>query len=249
VREAPAYTADRAQQLFDEWRKGELALADFAAKHALVTEKTKVALSAGDDPAGQLLGLTEKILMTPEVPKQIVEIRDLSILAEIREFKEPTIPGLAEVKDRVVAAYRRQQSKVLADEAGARMVGAFEGDQLPDFSKVAAEQKLTVLDSESFSRSKPPAGALGSAEIQNAIFNTTAALHKPTKVFDVAGKGYIFQVKEIKAPEAAKATERIGEYKTRAAERNVQTLIGSVLAKLKADATIDVEPQLLASNR
>jgi peptidyl-prolyl cis-trans isomerase D len=245
TRDAPAYTADRAQQLFEEWRAGNLGLAEFAAQHKFTSEKTKEALAAGNDPDMNLRGLTEKLLMTPEVFKQLVEVGEMVVLAEVREFKEPTIPPLGEVRERVVAAYRREQSKRLADEAAARMIEGFAAEPLPEFTKVAADQKLTVLDSNSISRSKPASGALGDPELQKAIFSAATTNQRPVKAFGVGGKKYIFQVKEMTRPDPAKAEEKIEEYRTRAAERNTQTLIGSVLAKLKADAAIDVDPQLV----
>jgi peptidyl-prolyl cis-trans isomerase D len=245
LREAPAYTADRAQQLFEEWSKSEGKLSDFASKHGLVAEQSKGLRGVGSDPASNLQGLTERILVTPEVQKQIVEAGELTVLAEIREFKEPTIPPFGEVKADVLAAYRRQESKRLATEAGARMLAALTGDTPPDFAKFAAEQKLSILEANGFSRAKPAAGVIGSPEIQSAIFNTVAPLAHPKKVFEVGGKGYIFQVKDIKKPDTGLLTERLADYKNRAAERNVQILVGSVLAKLKADATIDVDPQLV----
>lgn len=246
TREAPAYTADRAQQLFEEWGKGDGALANIATQLSLVVEKTSTALAQGADPAPTVRGLTEKVLMTPDAVKQLVELGAFSVLVQIKEYQEPSIPAFAEVKDRVTAAYRRSEAKRLASEAGARFIAAFAEDEKVDLSKVASEMKLAVLESRGISRAKPAAGALSDPAVQAAMFNTVTPLSPPTKVFNVGGKGYVVQVREIQRPDPAQAVERLAQYRTRATEVNTQNLIGSVLTKLKADATIDVDPQVVA---
>lgn len=246
VREAPAYTADKAQQIFEEWQKSDRALAEVAKAQTLTLGSTAGLLAAEADPAPELSTLTNQVIGMSDVKKQIAELGDRIVLVELKELKEPSIPSFAEVKEKVTAAFRKAEGVRLAREAAAKALETLQKDDQATLDGAAKELKLTVVDTPAISRAKPGSGILADAGVQEAIFGSFTPLAKPSRVFEVDGKSYIVQVKAITKPDQAAAAEKIGTYKTRAAEANAQSLINSVLATLKANASIDVDPQLLA---
>lgn len=247
-REVPAYTAEKAHQIFESWRSSDRSLADVVAAEKLEVRSTAGLVGAVADPAPDLMGLSRQVLQNPDVKKQIVEVGDRSLLVAVTEYKEPTVPALAEVKERVLADYRVAQGRRLAREAANQALTALTGEKAPAWDVYAKEHGAALVDSGTMSRASPGGGApLTDSAIQEAVFGTFTAGTTPAKVFDVGGKSYIINVKSITPPAEDEAARKIPEYKKRAAETNAQTLLTSVLAGLKADATIDVDPQLLAA--
>jgi len=245
--EAPAYTAEKAHQAFDAWTKSTQSLTDIATAEKLERRATEGLVVAEADPAPDLMSLSRQVLQNPEVKKQIVEIGDRSVLVAVTDYKEPTIPALGEIKERVSADYRKSEGARLGREAANESLAILGGDKAPAFDAFAKERKLPIVDTAAVSRANPGSGPLVDPAVQEGIFSTFTPLARPTQVFEVGGKSYIFQVIAITPPDPAKAAEKLPTYKKRAAESNSQAILTAVLAGLKADSTIDIDPQLLAS--
>jgi hypothetical protein len=247
MREAPAYTAEKAHQIFEMWNSSTQSLGDIATAEKLERRATEGLVSAEADPAPDLMSLSRQVLQNPEVKKQLLEIGERSVLVSVTEYKEPTIPALAEIKERLLADYRKTEGARLARAAASEALAALEGEKAPSLEAFAKERKLPVVNTPAISRANPGSGPLADTTVQEAIFTTFTPLATPTQVFEVGGKSYIVQVVSITPPDRAKATEKLATFKKRAVESNSQAILTAVLAGLKADSNIDIDPQLLAS--
>jgi peptidyl-prolyl cis-trans isomerase D len=247
MREAPAYTAEKAHQIFEMWNSSTQSLGDIATAEKLERRATEGLVSAEADPAPDLMSLSRQVLQNPEVKKQLLEIGERSVLVSVTEYKEPTIPALAEIKERLLADYRKTEGARLARAAASEALAALEGEKAPSLEAFAKERKLPVVNTPAISRANPGSGPLADTTVQEAIFTTFTPLATPTQVFEVGGKSYILQVVSITPPDRAKATEKLATFKKRAVESNSQAILTAVLAGLKADSNIDIDPQLLAS--
>ncbi len=100
-RDSPAFTLAKADQVLKLSKSGKQPLAELIKDQPLELKIGEQLLNAQQDPDPTLAGLTKKVLEQSSEKKQLLELGNLIILAELKEFKEPGIPTLAEVRDRV----------------------------------------------------------------------------------------------------------------------------------------------------
>ncbi len=245
-REAPAYTADHAHQLFEKWDKTELSLPEFAAKNGLTTVATAGPLAEEKDPAADVAGLTKEVLRLSDEPKQLVELKEVTVMVGIKEYKEPRIPPFPEIKTKVFEAYKKAEAKRMAEEASSSFVKAFEGkeENLPALAKA---WHLTPVETKDLSRQKGGTGIFANNEIRDAVYSTFTPLEKPRRSYKIGDSYYVLQVQTVQKPVIDDSSEKLLTYRNRAAQANAQTLTASVLNRLKAEAKIDVDPHLLAT--
>lgn len=251
TREAPAYAAAKAQEIVNEVRKSSSSLSAVAASKGLPTPKVVTLNSKDRDPEPLLKGLTEKALQLPSAERLIattVDIGDASVALQVKEFKEPSIQPLTEVKESVIAAYRKNEGLVLAQKQAKEILEIVQKDPA-SFEATAKSRGLTVKGPFSISRANPSSQAFPelSGEMSNDVFSSADAPRVLGRPFKVDTGYLIVAVTNIaKAdPKAPAALDQLKKYRDEATQRQAQEAITSTVAMLKLRSTVDIDESLL----
>jgi peptidyl-prolyl cis-trans isomerase D len=251
-REAPAYAAAKAQEVVNEVRKTSNSLSAVATSKGLPTPKVVTLGSQDRDPEPLLRGLTQKALQLPSAERLIattVDIGDASVALQVKEFKEPSIQPLAEVRDSVLALYRKNEGLMLAEKQAKDLVEVAQRDPA-SFEATAKSRGLTVKGPFDISRTNPSSQAFPelSGEVSSEAFSSAVAPRVLGKTFKVDNGYLIVAVKNISKPDpkAPSALEQLKKYRDEATQRQAQEAISSTVAMLKLRSNIDIDESLLA---
>jgi peptidyl-prolyl cis-trans isomerase D len=244
--EAPAYTSERAHQLFEEWKKSTLTLAELAAQNGLAAASTNGLLAATTDPEAGLKGLTSQVINSPDDLKQIVDVGEKVAIVAIKEFRPNEVPELATVRAAVLEAFRQQESKKLARAAAETFSQKLASEVAQNLRSLAQAQKLEVKSAKELKKStvmsNPP---FQDTAIQKLVFSSTSPrkLSGPLEAF---GKFYAAEVVAIALPDEAVIGQKLADSQKRESQELAQLLASSLNSTLKAKAVIDVAPGLAA---
>lgn len=136
----------------------------------------------------------------------LLETRDGYFILFVTERREPTIPPLAEVRDRVVRDFTNDKAKELARQAAEAMLAAVKGGK--DFAAEAAAAKKPVRESAAYSQATLQASDLP-APVATAGLALSEKNPLPNTVQADNGRYYLIQLAERRpAPEALFAEKR-----------------------------------------
>lgn len=246
-REAPAYTADKARSLYEKWQSGSQSLADFAVENNLAAASTNGLLDKEKDPDNNLRGLTGKVLAFPEDTKQTIDVGDKTVLVSIKQYKDQEVPPLDQVKAKVVENWKKQQSIKLAKAAADAALQSVSTHE--NLKATALASKRTVKESKEQSvsnRSKAP--PFNDQGVEKELFTFESVGKKPSKVYEIDGKYYLFQVTAVSKPDAGAIDSKLVEYRRRGADSFLQTVALAMTNRLKAHSNIDIAPGLLTQD-
>lgn len=244
-REAPAFILEKAHQLQDEWSKRSpaVSLVDFAKEKDIAIAATAGKLGAQEDPAANLKGLTAKVLETPLETRQIVELGDVPVLVEIMEYREAYIPSFGEAREKVLARWRvaqaNERAKAIATELGSQT------SQSKPLLQLAKERKLKAGEEKGLTKASAPQGVFAEPGLKDALF-TLYVLGSVTPPQEAKGKWYVAQLTAVTTPASSELADKVADYRSEATSALGQTLVASYVATMKARATIDVAPGVLA---
>lgn len=247
-REAPAFISAKAYEIFDAWEKGSKSLKDVATENKFNLQSTGKLLGEENDPDPRLKNLSGTVIAANNVPKQIVDIGESSILVEVEKYEESRIPTFAEAKADVLKNYKKEHSVALAREAAQAFVEKVAAQEKLDIKAAAKTDNLKVEEKKGISKAKPDAGIFASKELSNVIFSTTEANAKPSASVSVQGKYYVLAVSSITPPDDKLISEKFKTYETQAAADSANALIQANLNRLKNIAVIDIDNTLLAND-
>jgi len=240
-REAPAYIASKGQDFVDALDKGKQSLTEFGAGNKLAVKTA--ALSAKEaDPAPTLKGLTAKVLANPDQKHQLIIIGDQSVLVSVTDYKPSEVPPFEKVKDKVVEQYRIQESSKAARQALEDLIKGIEDGKQKDLTSAAAAAKLSVKQEKDITSQTGP-GIFANPEIRGQLLN---AVNRPSKVFEQAGKFYVYQVASKVEPKQQDLDSELIENRRKETDELAQTTTMAMLNQLKSQSKIDVDPSLLA---
>lgn len=240
--ELPAYLAAKLQQLYDEWTKGSEALRDFAVRHNLVASSTTGLLGDDQDPEEKLKGLTDQVLGSQGQKQLSVELPNLGVLVEVKEFKEPELPTLAASKEKVVQAYKERHAKEVAERKAKELLDKVKQSNRP-LKEVATEEKVNVEEAKNVSRAAPNV-ALGRSILEATFaLQTTPSLLPRT--YEVEGSHLVAEVVEMKRPSEQELNEKLPFWREMVSMEQNQIFLASILNKLKAVADKDFDARLL----
>jgi peptidyl-prolyl cis-trans isomerase D len=251
-REAPAYAAAKAQEVVSEARKNSSPLSAIAAAKGLPAPKV-VTLSGGEqDPDPLLKGLTQKALQLPPNDRLIattIDIGDTTVVLHVKEFKEPSIQPLSDVKAQVLAAYRRAEGLKMAEKQANEILELVKKD-LNTLESAAKERGARVSSVVDITRTKPTSETLAelSTEMSNDVFSSIAAPRVLNRTFK-GDKGYTVAVvtKVTKPdPKAPTAAESLKKYRDELEQRQEQEATVATVALLKSRSDIDIDKTLLS---
>jgi peptidyl-prolyl cis-trans isomerase D len=251
-REAPAYAAAKAQEIAAEARKSGNSLSKVAATKGLPAPKTVSLGSQGNDNDPLLKGLTQRALQLPANDRLIattVELGDTTVALQVREFKEPSIKPLAEVRESVIATHRKNEGLKLAQKQASDLIEAVK--QNPNSLESSAKARgFNVSAPFEISRANPSNSSVPqlSSEIANEAFSSLTAPRILNWPFQ-SDKGYlVVGVAKVSKPDpkAKTSLESIKKYSEEATQRQSQQALTSTVALLKLRADVDVDPALLS---
>ncbi|MEW6500791.1 MAG: SurA N-terminal domain-containing protein [Thermodesulfobacteriota bacterium] len=158
------------------------------------------ALAAYPEVVGTALTLKQGELSS------LLETRDGYVILFVTERKEPAVPALAEVRERVARDFTNDKARELAQQAAAAMLAAVKGGR--DFAAEAAANKTTVRESVPYSRATANASGLPAAVAASGLLLSDKNPF-PDKTPADSGRYYVVQLAERRqAPEALLAEKR-----------------------------------------
>lgn len=250
-REAPSYAAAKAREVVELAKRNSTSVADVAKSMGLPAPKSATLSQEGQDPDPLLRGLTQQAMQIPAAERLIatvVDAGDTSVALQIREFKEPTTPPFEDVREKVLAAYTREEAKKLATSAARELLEAAQKDPSA-LERVAQERGYAVVPTFAISRTKPSSDSFPSLspDMRNDIFATKVAPFALTKFYSTGTGFAVAVVKKIERPDvkAVKGVEELAKYQQQAGQESSRETVESTLALLKSRATIDIDKGLL----
>lgn len=241
--EAPAYTSAIAQEKYDEWLASGKKLEAFAKENNLKMETTDAAFPKGKDPAG-LMGITAKILKDAPADKQLVEAKNATLLVEVEDLEEAHVAELDSVREKVLAAWKKKQSKELVRTAAMELVqGIEDGKTLKQF---AEEKGYKVWEKKGQKLGKSPVPPFTDADVRTAVLGTSVG-EEPSQFYKVGEDYLLFKVTAKKEPASKQLDELLPGYRDRAEQQVAQNLTQSILNNLRSQAEIDVSAGVLTN--
>lgn len=248
-REAPAYTAAKAHEIFEDWSKGSNSFEDIATKHKLTIQNVTEPLLSNQDPEPLLRGVTKKIFEDPTNKKQIVELGDKMVIAEITNYEESKVLLFSEAKDRVITTFKREEAKKLARESADKALAGLAEKKYPSLSAAGEQFKVKPSEQKEITQKSPGTGPLTDLDIQSSIFSSAVPLEVPKRVFNIADKYYIPQVTNILRPKKEEIEKKFNDYTQSTLQSNSSNIVLSNLNRLKALAEIDVDSTIFAESK
>ncbi len=239
--EAPAYAAEKARSLYDEWTKGKQPFAEFAAAHKLTVLSSKSMIEGSQDPEPTLTGLTAGVLEYPEDEKALlIELPSRSVLVSVKERRDIEVAPFEEVKAKIVDSLKKTAAKTAAFEKAKSVAAKLAGKGTAEFDAAAKENGISVKEEKDLSYSKQAKGAFGGRDIRKSIFAVTTAHKIIPKSFESEGKFYVVQVASITKPEAPKDEKVITKYIEQQESDNTEALVTSLINSEKTKSEIVV---------
>jgi peptidyl-prolyl cis-trans isomerase D len=238
-REAASYMFANAEDLLAEWRKSALPLKEYIVTKNLAASSTSDLLSKETDPATELRGLTGNVLSAADETQQLVDLANTVVLVDVQDFREAEVPPFEEIKEEVIAHWKKNQSAELALKNAVELAGRLGKDE---FAAIAASSSLEIKKQEDL---KPSAafGVFGNPEVRAALFRGDAkATPALSRYFEIDEKFYLFSVSSVVTPDKAVLDEKLESYRTKAGSRLAQNLRASIINKLKAESEVEILP-------
>jgi peptidyl-prolyl cis-trans isomerase D len=238
--EAPAYAALMAGDYLEQWKTAGADLSKFAEQNSLVVAEKPLA-SENEDPSAELKGLTKKIIENSSEKQQLVELDEVSVIVEVKEYKPRNIPGFDEIKDKILAAYKSDESKIVARQKADAFLGKLREGKA--FTDVANELKTPVT-------TEPGIGSNGQSELfTNAdTKKEVLALRNVGQHLDEAiekdGKLYVVALSALHEPSSEDIEKELQTAKDAAAKQNGAFLVASLTSQLKAKSEIQIQSGL-----
>ena len=205
VGEAAADRLDHVGNEVDDALAGGASLADVAAKYGLKLTTVDNTDIGGRDLDGKVIVLPvdmKAVLKTAfdtneKETSRVTAIEDSAVfVVHVDKIIAPRVKPLAEVKDRVAAAWQAQAKQDAVKKTAAAVAAAVASGT--PLAKAAADQKLAVSTTPPLAR-RPDASAPVPGAVIVKLF---AAKVGDTVTADDAAGAYVAQLKEIKTPDS-----------------------------------------------
>lgn len=242
--DAPAYASSKAEEISQEWQKSGKPLSEIV-KAPLTVKSTEGLIGANQDPEPGLKGLTEHVIPAASDKQQLVEMDDKTVLVSVKEFKDVEIPPLAEIKDKVLAAYKRKEAAALAEKKAQEFLQMASSGEKPDFSAAAKKADLKITEEPGIGKKKSGADFLAKPDVQQAVSDTNKENTILHTVYKDKGNFYIAHVKEILRPDAKTIEEKIANMRDQESATIGRTLLASIANQLKVKYPPEFDQSLL----
>ena len=243
-REAPAYAAALAQDLFDQWATEGSSLEEFAKANNLEIKTTPDYQEKRDPPA--LKGLTTQVMDFIEDKQQLLDVGERSVLVEVIDFKEANIPTFDEVKSRVLVQYKLKKSKEIARERAEEALAKIQDGTFEGVEKAASELSMKVLERKNLNRTAPIGDVFGNEDVTREIFSVSKTPSQPKSLHEFAENLYVISVSNVVKPEPSEIDKKIDQYRAKESTNIKQVLMASLLNRLKDQSEIDINPAIMS---
>lgn len=241
--QAPIFALSRIEELSKEFIASGKDLKTFAADNKLSYGGETELLVSGMDPDKAPKGLTQTLLDSQVAGAQGIEVDGRFVLVNVLESKEREIPGLTEVKERVVSDWKRAQSISKASEVSK----AFLAKATPqNFSEVAQSFKLKVETLSDVSSKKTPP-LFQNPEANELLFAQSKPLQKIFGPVDQGNSLVLWTVKTVTPPSAEVIEKRLKEVEGTKQAQTTNILIQGIIESIKAKQEITIDPAAFAS--
>lgn len=249
-REAPAYAANRAREILLAAQKSGKSLTE-SLPAGTTAKETSGALPQGKDPEVTLVGLTQNVFMISDADRlkpTLIELGELSVLVQVKEYKEPTTPPFEQVKDKVLAAVKAEEALKIADAKAQELLKAAQANPAT-FTTEAQARTAKIVGPFEISREKGSSDKFPTMtqQMRSAVLNSDKPHTVVGRVFSSGKEFTLLKVEEIKAPVSTdpKNSEELNKYKTQANQELANNMITSTLELFKSRSKIDVNPSLM----
>jgi peptidyl-prolyl cis-trans isomerase D len=166
----------------------------------------------------------------------VIELRDGYAVLFADDLKEPELPKLEDVHDKVAADYAKEKAAEMAQKAAADLLSTSRKEKA-----LQTAEGATVKETAFLKRSSTTGPDVPPAEVLEDAFKLAWKENFPVKPVQAGDAWCIYQVKERK-PGTGTADEQMQEQLLAAAQRDLLT---AWLGSLQASATIQINHDLL----
>lgn len=173
----------------------------------------------------------------------LVEGRDGYYILSAKDTREPVIPALAEVRERIKNDIIAEHAKSLAKEASAKALTELKAGA--NFYETAKKYGVTPQETEYVSRSRMQGLGIPAQVVQSG-FNLTEQSPYIKEVEEVEGLYYVTRLKDKKSPGAETGTaKQKEEYIKRMQDENGALLMTAWIEHLRSKSEININKQFL----
>lgn len=243
--QAPAYADTKGREFFDLVTSSEKPLTELAKEKGYTAAVTNGFLSETNDPDPALKGLSAKVIEDSIDLKQYVELKDIGVVVSLKEAKEPEVPALETIKDRVLAQYKTAQS-ITAARTQADAILKKLREEKKSLDEVAKGEKVSVQTKTGLKASAALPAPLNGQGFSEEIFSAESVPSTPSKVLSSQGKLYVIQATSRTLPDISTAKpEELITARQQQSDMLAQLSTKGYAEALKASAKIDVDPAIL----
>jgi hypothetical protein len=246
--EAPSFAAAKGYDLVAAAKKSGKPLKETADSLKLTTLTSTGLLSANSDPTPALKGLTQQVLNASannRTTPAVYDVGPLTVAAQVRDFKEPSIRAFDEVKQNIVGILKKNAAKKLSEQRAQELLTAVKANPA-QFKKEAESRRAKVSATFDISRAgtKEKEAAELSPALRGAILKTSTPMVLDSTYPSTDGYS-VAVVTQIKKPSNTSAKADRAKYKQQASREIETASRESVLDILKASAELDINEELL----
>lgn len=172
----------------------------------------------------------------------LVEGRDGYYILSAKETRDPMVPALADVRERVKNDVLADRAKVLAKEAAARALTELKTGA--NFLETAKKYGLTPQETEYVTRGRMQ-GLDIPAQVVQTGFNLTEKAPYIKEVEEVEGLYYVTRLKDKKAPPPELVAAKQKDYQKRLQDENGGLLMTAWVEHLRSKADITTNKQFI----
>lgn len=246
-REAPAYAANRAREILRQAKKEGKSLGE-SLPAGVILRDTDGHLSQGRDPQPSLSGLTQNVFLLPtseRLQPNLIELGDLAVLVQVKEFKEPTTPPFEEVRERVLTAVRSEEARTIAETKANEILRAAQANPAA-FTLESQARAAKVVGPFEVSREGASSDTFPTmtSQMRSAILAVEKPQQMIDRVFPGAAEFTLLKVEEVKLPNIAdpKNVAELTKYRSQASQEVANNMITSTLELLKSRSEIQIDP-------
>ncbi len=238
TQEAPAFLSAHVEELYDTWTATGDSLEAFAKSNELKSDVLAELSEKTTDPTG-LPGLTAKVIANATLEKQVIELREKTLLVEIIDFSDTHIPPFEDVKERVTADLKQELAFAKAKEEARALFASATGNN-GSFDTLKLPEGVTKESKTGLKRKTPGEGPLADSRTRDAVFAMRSAGLVGNEPVTVNGKHYVVRVSKVTPPEQEGLKEKLEEYQETASTQLAQNLSLSLSNQMRRDAVIDI---------
>lgn len=231
-----------------EASKSEDAFTEVAAKEGLPVLTTDKPLSRNDSTPNVPKGLAEKAISVNEGETELLEVGDTTYVVHITKVRDSAIPEFGQVKAQVEKSYRKEQSKILAKEAGEKALKKLQEENSAakkTLQQFAKENSLEVKTIPLSARQAANQGPLASSDGSQIAFSLTKEQPIADRVIEADNKVFIVELTGTEEPTAEEFEKQRKQLEDSENQRSGARIMDGLLKQLRSEAEIWINPILL----